>query len=172
MPKLTRSIAKRETALKQQEKAPARAQETIDEQVAIKLKSERASIVSQKANNLSHRSSGEERHSPIVCQDRANYSDDHDLFIGRYYSHCDAALVGGNNVASAHISGCIKFQTKKIQAVTDPRTHFRSVFSDAAGEDDRIQAAESRGQRTKILFGLVTEQVDGVAGAGIGGARG
>jgi hypothetical protein len=42
-------ITKRETALKQQQDTLAKAQESIDDQVAAKLKSERASIASQEA---------------------------------------------------------------------------------------------------------------------------
>jgi len=42
-------ITKRETAVKQQQDALEKAQESINEQVAVKLKSERASIASQEA---------------------------------------------------------------------------------------------------------------------------
>lgn len=70
-----------------------------------------------------------------MLQNRPDYSGDHDLFVGGDDSNRDAALVGGYDVAAAGVSECVDLQAQELQAFTNPRTHFGSVFSDSAGED-------------------------------------
>src|SRR6185503_10877639 len=67
-----------------------------------------------------------------MLQDRLNDSDNHDFFIRWHDPNGDTTLISGNHVASAGVPRGIQLQTQKIEPFTNARSHFWSVFSNAA----------------------------------------
>src|SRR5205823_7141585 len=92
---------------------------------------------------------------------------DHALFVRGDHAHDAGTCVDADDVARGVVRGAIDAHAEVLEAGADSFAHGRRVLADAAGEDERVEPAESRGESADRLARLVREHFDGERGAGV-----
>jgi hypothetical protein len=102
------------------------------------------------------------------AKDAGDGAGEHDFFVGPDDAGGYFAASGGNYRSGMFVSLLIEFESKKLEAITDASTDNRSVFADAASEDECVQAAESSGESTDPFSRLIAEHRNGFSSADVG----
>src|SRR5215475_5843999 len=100
----------------------------------------------------SHRASGESGHG---------VASDHQLLVGGNHPNRHAASATGDAGPVGRVGVLVELDTEPGRRLAYPSPDDRRALADAGGEDDRVEAAERRGQRAKLFADGIDEVVDG-----------
>ncbi len=92
---------------------------------------------------------------------------DHQLLVGRNHPYWNAAACRADARPGGLIGGRIELDPEPGGIAANALADRCCVFADAAGEHQRIEAAERRCERTKFASYAIYEEVDGLPGARI-----
>src|SRR5580658_821784 len=82
---------------------------------------------------------------------------DHQIFVGLYDAHVNAAIAGGYYRRVRCVLCGIETDSEEIQPAADAFADGGSALSDSSGKNQRIQSVQRRGVGANIFFRAITK---------------
>src|SRR5262247_921195 len=93
-------------------------------------------------------------------EDGFDMAGDHQLLVGRHDPRGDLRGVGRDAGGPPRVGGLVERDAEPGRVAADARAQLGVVLADAGGDDDRVEAAERRGERAELAPDAMDEELD------------